>query len=307
MTRLAALALLIAVGVACGHPSVLPADRPDGACDAGAFGAGPHLVGLEAGGVSRRALVWMPPGPGPHDVVVDLHEFRSDPERQQHYSGWLELAARTDAILVGPDGRSATWNAGPCCGRAQEKGVDDVAFLDAVIARLDAVACTSGRVLATGIGNGAMMAERWACASDVPDAVISVGGSLQLDTCERTRPIPWLHYHGALDDFAPPGGGEGRLPTTRGGGHLPVEHAVAAWRARNQATATTTDHHDGLACATSDGAAPTVSCVVDGMADLWPGAANAPTHPGHPLAHAARDGWRWVRDAWATAEAPTTP
>ncbi|MCB9680013.1 MAG: hypothetical protein H6733_00950 [Alphaproteobacteria bacterium] len=306
MTRLllpmAALALATGCWSAPHWPEAGPADR----CAASSLASDqPYVVDVAMPDRTRTALAWVPPGPGPFDVVVNLHEFRAEPLRQAMYSGWQPFAQAHGVILVTPDGKSATWNAGPCCGRAQEQDIDDVAFLDALVARIDAVACTSGRVLATGIGNGGMMAERWACASDVPDAVVSVGGTLQLDACDGRRPIPYLHYHGGADSFIPADGSPGRVPTTLPEGrYLPVAHATAAWTARNGGGAATTTVDGALTCSRADGRAPTVSCVIAGGLDSWPGAVTSTVASADPLADATAGAWAWVTAAWDAAARP---
>lgn len=239
---------------------------------------------------ARSALVWAGRSAGPRDVVVNLHEYRAEPKRQAHYSGWVPFAREIGAILVGPDGKSATWNAGGCCGRSVYKRINDVGFLDEMLTKIDASGCTSGKVLATGIGNGGMMAQGWACESDAVDAVISVGGALQVEACTATRPIPILHYHGSEDEFYPADGSKG---------HLPVEEALAIWRARNKATGEpVVETHGDLTCRTWEGEAPVRSCVVEGMHAMWPGAADTSIESDSPLADATRGGFAWIREHW---------
>lgn len=300
-TWVAVLGLIAACGEHQAHwPEAAPANR----CDASAFVAGPIVVDVKMPDRSRQALAWVPRGPGKKDVVFDLHEFRSEPQRQAYYSNWAQTHDAANVILVAPDGKSSTWNAGKCCGAAVEQAIDDVAFLDALSKRIDDVACTSGRVLATGIGNGGMMAERWACESDVPDALISVGGALQLETCTRKRPIPVLHYHGDQDKFVPPDGSagvlEGGLP---GGTTRPVKDAIATWVALDAATPDTPQVDGALSCARWQGVAPVLDCRIAGGADTWPGAENGQVASASPLADATRGGLAWARALW---DAPTS-
>lgn len=263
-------------------PETAPADR----CAAGAIPAGqPLAMRVDDGKRGRGAIVWFPSGAGPHDVVVNLHEFNANPERQANYSGWIAEAERVNAILVGPDGKTATWNAGACCGKAMERNIDDVAYLDALVARVDAVGCTTGRVLVTGIGAGAMMAHRWACESDVPDALVSVGGELQRDACLGKRPIPALMLHGAHDRW---------MPMDGSGGHSPTIHAVAQWRLRDRAAPVADPVRAGLVCRRWEGEAPVELCVVEGMGDRWPGASDSGT-----TVDATALSWAWTTDAWA--------
>jgi polyhydroxybutyrate depolymerase len=261
-------------------------------CAAGGLPPGPSVIRFQHQGRTRGALVWAPQKAGPHDVVINLHEFRSDPERQAHYSGWVPLVEEANVIMVTPDGRAATWNAGICCGKAKEERSDDVTFLDEVLKRIEATGCTSGRVLATGIGNGGMMAERWACESDGPDAVVSVGGSLQIDACPKQKKIPVLHYHGTGDKF---------IPADGSGHHMPVSHALSAWKARNQAVAPMAAGEGDLICEGWTGGASVLSCTVAGMEDLWPGSPHAKIKTTSPLGDAAKGGLEWVRGQWSTS------
>lgn len=284
-----ALSSLTLLLTACSTQTPWPEQAPADACAAGALPDEELVLRVEHEQV-RSALVWPGASPGPRDVVVNLHEYRAEPRRQNHYSGWVPHAREVGAVLVGPDGRYATWNAGQCCGKAAGKGIDDVGYLDALVARVDAVGCTSGKVLATGIGNGAMMAHRWACESDVVDGVISVGGALQIDACPVARPIPVLHYHGAEDTFYPADGAEDLRS---------VEHALALWRARNKAEGEPVVEQFGpLTCRTWQGEAPVRSCVVQGMGPSWPGAADARIQSDAPLADATRGGFEWIRAHW---------
>jgi polyhydroxybutyrate depolymerase len=281
----------------CGSQPHWPAGPPADPCGAAAFPDEPMVLEVAWGDRTRRALVWFPPTPGPHDVVVDLHEFRSDPMRQAHYSMWVPHAREVGAILVAPDGRAATWNAGGCCGKAHEESTDDVGLLDAVVASVEAHGCTTGFVLATGIGNGGMMAERWAWSSAVPDAVVSVGGALQRvdDAPVGARPVPVLHYHGADDPFFPASGASGKaLIATR-----PVADATAAWVARGAMQPLPPLEDGDLRCerwAPAGAAEPWVqSCTVAGMIDAWPRAADTQVTSGSPLADATRGAWAWAK------------
>jgi polyhydroxybutyrate depolymerase len=282
--------MLILALLGCTQPS-WPETAPADPCAAGAIGPEERVLRLEVDDLQRQALVWMPEGPGPHDVIVTLHEMSSEPKRQAFYTGMIELAKRQNAILVGPDGKTASWNAGACCGKSKMRGYADMQFLDEVVARVDAVACTSGRVLATGIGAGGMMAHRWACGSDVPDAVLSVGGGLQVEDCPQTRPIPVVHYHGSVDYW---------MPADGSGGHMPLSHSVDLWSKRNRATEGEKLEGGALSCRELAGDAPLRFCTVDGMKDLWPGADDAKfTGPDGQEIDATEQGWAFVSEAWA--------
>jgi polyhydroxybutyrate depolymerase len=291
--------------VACTQPHV-PDSRPAGVCEEGAFPRMEHVLQVQVGGRTRRALVWFPPQAGPHDVVVNLHEFRANPRTQVRYSGWADHVAESGAIVVAPDARYAVWNAGECCGRAVEKHVDDVAFLDAVIEELDRVACTSGRVMATGIGNGAMMAWMWSCESQAVDAVVSVGGSLQWRECRNPRPVPLLHYHGSEDRFIPMDAAPVGL-VAQEGIERTLEHGLGIWAARNHATEARTVKVGDLHCREFEGAARMTACTVEGGQDTWPGAPDGQVKSESVLADATEGAWAWVQEAWSQGEDRVAP
>jgi polyhydroxybutyrate depolymerase len=119
------------------------------------------------------------------------------------------LAVYPDPV---PDEASAPggfWNAGPCCGDAWKKGVDDVAFIRLLLDRLT----TDYRIDATktfvvGLSGGALMGYRLACdLSDRIPAIASVAGAMITETCQPARPVSLLVVHGTEDSRVPYGGG----------------------------------------------------------------------------------------------------
>jgi polyhydroxybutyrate depolymerase len=65
-----------------------------------------------------------------------------------------------------------------------------------------------GRVFATGISNGGMLAYRLACdASDRFAAIAPVSATLVTDGCSPTVPVSVLHIHGLADGNVPFDGG----------------------------------------------------------------------------------------------------
>jgi polyhydroxybutyrate depolymerase len=73
--------------------------------------------------------------------------------------------------------RLLTWNFGNCCGNAMNAKVDDVAFIRAMLHRLQRdYAVGTKRIFVTGISNGGMMAYRLACEMS--------------DRSRRSRPSP---------------------------------------------------------------------------------------------------------------------
>jgi polyhydroxybutyrate depolymerase len=127
---------------------------------------------MELGGRRRWWVVHEPArvSTGPLAAVLVLHGGGGHPANAELMSGMSELADREGFLAVYPAGtgrfkkRLLTWNSGNCCGYAQKEGVDDSAFLAALIARLVKEGrADPKRVFVTGMSNGAMMAQRFAC------------------------------------------------------------------------------------------------------------------------------------------------
>lgn len=151
-------------------------------------------------------------------------------------SGMSELADREGFLAVYPAGtgrfkrRLLTWNAGNCCGYAMDRRVDDAAFLAALIERLVKEGrADPKRVFMTGMSNGAMMAQRFACErADLVAAIAPVAGQLNVESCKPSRPVSVLMIHGLKDEHAPYAGGEGeRMIKPRVDRSVP--DSAAAW------------------------------------------------------------------------------
>ena len=210
------------------------------------------------------------------------------------------VAEARGVILAIPDGsahgRGRSWNDAPPgggwkCPPACEEGVDDVAYLAAVV---ELVAGTSaldrGRIYATGLSNGGAMSHRLACEVDWIAGIAAVAGADRMalsGRCEPRRAVPILQIHGDADPVWPYQGGEtkvrfleGRYPAapwavTGGGGDV-------GWVARNgcegdgkilprpdrEADATRLVERRWTAC--RDGA-EVAFVTVEGGGHTWPG------------------------------------
>lgn len=174
---------------------------------------------MDLGGRRRWWLVHEPASvKGPAALVVVLHGGGGSPSNAERMSRMSELADREGFLAVYPAGtgyftrRLLTWNSGNCCGYAMKKGVDDTAFLAAVIERMIKEGRVDPkRVFMTGMSNGAMMAQRFACErADLVAAIAPVAGQLNIPACAPSRPVAVLMIHGLADQNAPYGGGAGK-------------------------------------------------------------------------------------------------
>jgi polyhydroxybutyrate depolymerase len=105
------------------------------------------------------------------------------------------------AELVYPAGYDESWNAGGCCGKAAAAGVDDVAFLKALVARVDPG--HQHPVYVVGYSNGGRLAYRIACSDPGLFDATAVVKAMPMPGCVVTRPLTILQV-ASLDDTAVP-------------------------------------------------------------------------------------------------------
>lgn len=201
-----------------------------------------HIFSLQGqitvDGLQRTFILDLPPryyDSTGFDLVIALHGTGGSGKQCKRDYGWSLKAAQAGFMVVYPEGlRSkgplgiSTWNAGGCCGYAQENQVNDVKFISALIDYLaDSYHVNRKRVYVTGMSNGAMLSYRLAC--EIPGkiaAIAPVSGTLIATApCTPSRPVPLLHIHSALDTLVPYQGGIGI------GGYYfpPVDSALHLW------------------------------------------------------------------------------
>ncbi len=190
-----------------------------------ALAPGDYEFALTHQNLRRSYLVHVPPKAAQGaalPLVLNFHGAGSNAEVLKAYTRMDRAADRDGYIAVYPNGSSGfqgrflTWNAGNCCGPAAMLQVDDVGFALAVLKDV-AVRATvdAGRIYATGLSNGSMMAYRLAAeASDRIAAVAGVAGTMALERFAPKRAVPVMHIHSTQDHIARYDGGFGP-PSTR--------------------------------------------------------------------------------------------
>ena len=194
-----AIGIVAALAVACSDQ-----------VDVGVEGVDARWIDVE-GSDARRALLVTPAVDGERapmgadpPLVVVLHGLGQDAEHMAGIGGWPNLAADRGAVVAFADGWKNSWNAGTCCGDAMTDGVDDVAYLDALI---DTVAKRTrsdrGDVYMVGFSNGAMMTYRYLCEGSVRlRGAASIAGT-DVDGCTPDRPTDVIQITGSDDEIVP--------------------------------------------------------------------------------------------------------
>ncbi len=206
-------------------------------------------------------------------------------------TGWGDQFAATDRVeglaeangfvVVHPDGvkvgdtRGGVWNGGVCCGVAAREGVDDVAFLEALVDEVEADHdIDPARVFAFGHSNGGIMSYRLACeASGTFVGVGAVAGTLGVEGCEPAEPVSVIHVHGSGDQNLPITGGAGERSIA--GVDFPSPTEGFATIAGAEGCAEPAEEADGdLTVATRapcDGGAAAEFVTIAGAEHPWPG------------------------------------
>ncbi len=136
-----------------------------------------------------------------------------------------------------PDGWGGCWADGRGVTTADEAGVDDVAFLRALIGWSAEHHGTSGdRAVVAGVSNGAFMAHRMALEADGQVAVLAaVAGGLPASLCDvrSSHAVSAMLIHGTADAISPIAGGYSRHRGPNGelrGRTLSPEETAGFWR-----------------------------------------------------------------------------
>ena len=145
------------------------------------------------------APVKAPPKSAP--VIVVLSGIYSTVPGEISRDDLLAYATANEAELVYPVAFDESWNAITCCGEAATKNVNDLAFLKALVAKVDPGHARS--VYVVGYSNGARMAYRVAC--DDPalfDGYAMVKGG-PTPGCNMRKPVTILQLASMNDPEIP--------------------------------------------------------------------------------------------------------
>ena len=189
---------------------------------------------VESGGVSRIFHLYRPQGlADAAPLVLMLHGGFGTGEQAERSYHWDAEADAGHFLVAYPDGINRAWNAGTCCGEPQRIDTDDVGFITTMVGAIEReIPIDRARVYVAGMSNGAMMALRLGCQSDLFAAIAPVAGTLLTD-CSRARRVSVLQIHGTADDRVPYDGGPGKAFTFNGTARVDgpsVQSVNATWR-----------------------------------------------------------------------------
>ena len=242
----------------------------------------------------RRALLREPGNPGrggSRPAIVLLHGAGGTAKLAMGNTGWTRLADREGVLLVYPEGtrrdpdappmfrqNPQAWNDGSGRGHTAQQGIDDVAFLGALLTRLTAEhGADPARTYLAGFSNGGSMTFR--AGAELPARFAAIGpvaGHCWVAPPVLLPPVPAMMIFGGMDPLNPPAGGEVTTPWGTVEYHPPVLDSFHRWRAANGCSgapltraADGVQEHDATGCA----AGGEVRCLlVDDLGHHWPGA-----------------------------------
>ena len=240
---------------------------------------------MTVGGEERTYRLYRPPGlSSSAPLVIVLHGAAGTGQQAEDSYGWDAEADGGKFLVAYPDGIRRTWNVDPdCCGVAARDDVDDVSFITKLAGSFGALVDTR-RVYATGISNGAMLAYRLACDTDVFAAVGPVSGTM-INQCAQPKPISIIHIHGTADRTIPYDGGPGKRDNAGAGSRLPakidgpaIPSLIDRWRKTDRCGPATSTKSGSVtvSIATCPGGRAVELVTIAGAGHQWPGSRPAP-------------------------------
>ena len=247
------------------------------------------LVGgeLRIGGLDRSFTVRLPGAADGRPVPLAIVLHGNFPSAGGHLMRqWTTFDQQADVwgwAIAYPDGHAGSWADGRGVTAAEEAGVDDVAFLRAVIDwSAERYGTWADRIVVAGISNGAFMAHRLATeASDQVAVLAAVAGGLPavLQEVQPTHAVSAMLIHGTADRISPIEGGYSRHLGPDGqqrGRTLSLQETADRWSTVDRCPpgvgeSRTTELSDRTTSTVGVGGTRVATWTVFGGGHTWPG------------------------------------
>jgi polyhydroxybutyrate depolymerase len=275
---------------------------------------------LTVGGLARSFALRLPgDASGGVPLVLVLHGNHPDATGQM-MRDWTTFDEQADAFgfaVAYPDGIGGCWADGRGVTTADEAGVDDVAFLRAIIDWCAGRHGTFGdRTVLAGVSNGAFMTHRMAIeASDRVAVFAAVAGGLPVSLCGMSpaHAVSAMLIHGTADPVSPIEGGYSRHRGPKGelrGRTLSLDETAGFWRIVDRCPpgpgdARITEFSSRNTAGAGVGGTRVATWMVFGGGHTWPGAKPFPgaAEPGPQEFDAAEEICRFAGPLLASATA----
>jgi polyhydroxybutyrate depolymerase len=158
---------------------------------------------MEAAGLTRSYEVIAPAKglPSSAPIIVFLSGIYATIPAEVNRDDLVPYVTSDQAELVYPVGYDESWNAITCCGEASAKNVNDVAFIEDLVAHIDPG--HARRIYLVGFSNGARLAYRLVCDDpDLFDEYAMVKGE-PTPGCAIRKPVSILQVASENDPEVP--------------------------------------------------------------------------------------------------------
>ncbi len=190
-------------------------------------------------GLQRNYLIHLPSSYDRNQqwpLVIILHGGGGEAWNMDPLTDFNTLADKEGFVIVYPDAYEHNWNdgRGESSIKSQAQNIDDVAFISALINRLEQdLSIDKKRIYATGISNGAIMSNRLGCElSDRIAAIATVAGNIPEKTATTwspSRAVSVLIINGTEDPLVPYNGGLVSFLSIKRGKVISVADTVKFW------------------------------------------------------------------------------
>jgi polyhydroxybutyrate depolymerase len=159
---------------------------------------------MQVGLVTRSYRVFSPanaPLPKSAPIIVVLSGVGASVSVESTRDRFLPYVIADKAELVYPVGIGESWNVGACCGIARRLKIDDVGFLEKLVAKVDP---GRGRpIYLVGYSNGGRMAYDLACTDPGLFDAMAIAKADPMPDCVVTKPQNILVISALDDPFVP--------------------------------------------------------------------------------------------------------